>query len=379
MVFIRRVRTASGATAVQIAEYTGGRRQRIVAHVGSAHTDAELGVLMAKARDLIDDGSQCELDLGLEPAAARTPLVTAPEPVPVLFAAVPAPPAVPAGPVSAGRVTGTHSGLLFDALAGVYDQLGFGVVADEVFRDLVIARLVEPTSLADTGRVLAEMGRSAASDSTMRRSMARVGTGKFRDLIAQACFAHATAHGDVSLCLYDVTTLYFEAEKEDDLRKVGFSKERRVDPQVVVGLLVDRGGLPLEIGCYAGNKAEKHTIVPIIEQFQARHGLDSFVVVADAGMLSAENLNKLDAARTRSSWVHGRRKHRSIWSRISVGTVRHSPTGRSSIPSPRNGAPTATTTPGCGPNRCGTRTGIRGRGGRSGRTRRNGMSVTTGP
>ncbi|MFE3547034.1 IS1634 family transposase, partial [Nocardia sp. NPDC059177] len=296
MVFIRRVRTASGATAVQIAEYTGSRRQRIVAHVGSAHTDAELGVLMAKARELIDDDSQGRLDLGLEPVATRTPLVTAPEPVPVLFAAVPAP---PAGPVSVARVTGTHSGVLFDALAEVYDRLGFGVVADEVFRDLVIARLVEPTSLADTARVLTEMGRSPASYSTMRRTLARARTGKFRDRIAQACFAHATAHGDVSLCLYDVTTLYFEAEKEDRLRKVGFSKERRVDPQVMVGLLVDRNGFPLEIGCYAGNKAEKHTIVPIIEQFQARHGVESFVVVADAGMLSADNLNKLDEARMR--------------------------------------------------------------------------------
>ncbi len=94
--------------------------------------------------------------------------------------------------------------------------------------------------------------------------------------------------------LYDVTTLYFEAEKEDDLRKVGYSKERRVDPQIVVGLLVDRAGFPLEIGCYEGNKAETSTIVPIVQQFQARHGLADMVVVADAGMLSASNLRQLD-------------------------------------------------------------------------------------
>jgi hypothetical protein len=72
-----------------------------------------------------------------------------------------------------------------------------------------------------------------------------------------------------------------------ELRKVGYSKERRVDPQIVVGLLVDRGGFPLEIGCFEGNKAETATIVPIIKQFQARHGLADMVVVADAGMLSA--------------------------------------------------------------------------------------------
>ena len=90
--------------------------------------------------------------------------------------------------------------------------------------------------------------------------------------------------------------MYFEAEKEDALRKVGYSKERRVDPQIVVGLLVDRNGFPLEIGCFEGNKAETTTILPMIAAFQARHGLADLVVVADAGMLSAGNLTALDQA-----------------------------------------------------------------------------------
>ena len=120
--------------------------------------------------------------------------------------------------------------------------------------------------------------------------------GGYRDHVATACFAHAASAGDVSLCLYDVTTLYFEAEKEDGLRKVGYSKERRVDPQIVVGLLVDRRGFPLEIGCFEGNKAETLTLLPMIEAFQARHGIAGLVVVADAGMLSAGNLKELDKA-----------------------------------------------------------------------------------
>jgi hypothetical protein len=121
----------------------------------------------------------------------------------------------------------------------------------------------------------------------------------YRDQVDRRCFEHVRSHGDVSLVLYDVTTLYFEAEKEDDLRKVGFSKERRVDPQVVVGLLVDRGGFPLEIGCFEGNKAETATIIPVVKAFQARHQLADMVVVADAGMLSATNLRELDEARLR--------------------------------------------------------------------------------
>ncbi len=103
----------------------------------------------------------------------------------------------------------------------------------------------------------------------------------------------------MSLVVYDVTTLYFEADKEDEFRKVGYSKERRVDPQIVVGLLVDRHGFPLEIGCFEGNKAETLTIVPIVKAFQQRHGITDMVVVAAAGMLSGANLRDLDQAELR--------------------------------------------------------------------------------
>ena len=96
-----------------------------------------------------------------------------------------------------------------------------------------------------------------------------------------------------------MTTLYFEAEREDDLRRVGYSKERRVDPQVIVGLLVDRRGFPLQVGCWEGNKAETTTIIPVVEAFQQAHSIEELVIVADAGMLSAANLAALDEARLR--------------------------------------------------------------------------------
>ena len=74
MAFIRRVRTGSGATAVQIAEYADGK-QRIVKHVGSAHTEVELGLLLERAQELLADSGQGELDLGVEPAPRTTPLL----------------------------------------------------------------------------------------------------------------------------------------------------------------------------------------------------------------------------------------------------------------------------------------------------------------
>nr|WP_187345511.1 hypothetical protein [Ornithinimicrobium sp. CNJ-824] len=63
--------------------------------------------------------------------------------------------------------------------------------------------------------------------------------------------------------LYDLTTLHFETPKEDRLRKVGMSKERRVDPQVTVGLLCDPGGFPLAVHLFEGNKALECRCPPI--------------------------------------------------------------------------------------------------------------------
>jgi hypothetical protein len=106
--------------------------------------------------------------------------------------------------------------------------LGFDTVADAVFRDLVIARIVEPTSKADSVRVLADLGADTVSYKTIQRHLAMINNGKYRDVIAGKCFAHAADRGGLSLVLYDVTTLYFEAESEDELRKVGYSNYAEV-------------------------------------------------------------------------------------------------------------------------------------------------------
>ena len=271
MVFIRKSAGRAGATKVQIAERRGGRNL-ILEHVGTARSEAELAVLMAEARRRLRPGQET-LALGDVAVEQATGL-----------------------PERPGVITGKRSALLWQVLTSVYARLGFHTVEDAAFAQLVLARIIEPTSKADSLRVLDEIGVEHASLRTMFRSLQRAAVGNYRDQIATACFTHAAAKGDVSLCLYDVTTLYFEAEKEDDLRKVGYSKERRVDPQIVVGLLVDRHGFPLEIGCWEGNTAETSTMIPIIRQFQARHGLSDMVVVADAGMLSASNLKDLDGA-----------------------------------------------------------------------------------
>lgn len=292
MAYVRKVRTSSGAVAVQVARKDAGRVV-ILAHLGSAHTDAELGILLEQARAMVI-GGQVALDFEVA-ARAQSMAGVADFRERALIAELSGP-TVAAPVVGPGRTIGTCSRLLYDVLVHVYDWLGFDTVSDAVFRDLVIARIVEPTSKLDASRVLADLGAELVSYKTIDRHVRKIHAGGHRDVIAEKCFGYATDCGGLSLILYDVTTLYFEAESEDALRKVGYSKERRVDPQIVVGLLVDRTGFPLEIGCFEGNIAETTTIVPIITSFLARHNLTGtpMVVAADAGMLSQSNLAALD-------------------------------------------------------------------------------------
>ncbi len=152
MAYVRKVRTASGAVAVQVARKDGGRVV-ILAHVGSAHTDAELGILLEQARWIVT-GDQEALEIEVPARPKRI------EDVPDWRTStlIPAPAAPAGSPVGPGRTTATSSRLLYDVLGGVYDWLGFDAVDDRVFRDLVIARIVEPTSKIDSLRVLADLG-----------------------------------------------------------------------------------------------------------------------------------------------------------------------------------------------------------------------------
>lgn len=100
----------------------------------------------------------------------------------------------------------------------------------------------------------------------------------------------------LTLVLYDVTTLSFQVEKEDDYRKPGLSKEQRLEPQIVVGLLADERGFPLQVHSFEGNKAETLTIVPVLDSFKQQHSELTVSVACDAGMLSARNLEALKDA-----------------------------------------------------------------------------------
>lgn len=263
MTFIRKVKTASGATAVQVVNKSSGRIVKIK-HIGSAHTKEELEVLMSLANKCLHENQQS------------------------LF---------PDSQTSSFRIglKQSFSRLLFQVLKEQYQNLGFSRLDDEYFSYLCLARIVEPTSKLDSLRVLSDLGVGHLSKDRLYRCLSNVIAKGYRKSISSICFDQALTNG-LSLVLYDVTTLYFEVQKEDGYRKSGLSKERRLEPQIIIGLLVNQNGFPLGLQSFEGNTAETKTILPVLEAFRKEHNLDTITVVADAAMLSLKNLEALSVA-----------------------------------------------------------------------------------
>lgn len=274
MAFIRKVKTKSGATAVQIIHKNYGQVTHID-HIGSAHNQAELTTLIALAKEQLHANQQ-----SLFPDNASSLTI---------------------------QLKQSCSSLLWQVLRQQYDQLGFNQLVDEVFAALCIARLVEPTSKLDSIRVLADLGINQFDKNNLYRCLKKVIDNNYRSIISQLCFNNSASCG-LSLLLYDVTTLYFEVQQEDDYRKPGISKERRLEPQIVIGLLVDQSGFPLGLHSFEGNTAETKTILPVVKAFCNQHGVDKLTVVADAAMLSAKNLSSLVEAGY--TYIVGSRLHK---------------------------------------------------------------------
>ena len=121
---------------------------------------------------------------------------------------------------------------------------------------------------------------------------------KLKDRVEQIAFSHTlnVLNGNISVVFYDMTTLYFEASDEDDLRKTGFSKDgKHQNPQIFIGLLVGLGGYAIGYDIFEGNTYEGHTLIPFLEKIRGKFNLEKPVVIADAGLLSKENIKALEA------------------------------------------------------------------------------------
>lgn len=180
-------------------------------------------------------------------------------------------------------------------LGKLFNEIGFDAIEDELFKKLVLARLCYPLSKLKTVDYLRRYEHFETSEAAIYRYLDKLNKTQKRT-VQDISYKHTLQllNNRIQIVFYDVTTLYFEIEAEDGLRKTGFSKEgKHQNPQIVLGLLVSTGGYPLAYEIYDGNKYEGDTMLPVINLFKRKYKIKELVVIADAGLLSNKNIASL--------------------------------------------------------------------------------------
>ena len=99
------------------------------------------------------------------------------------------------------------------------------------------------------------------------------------------------------IVFYDVTTFYYESKEENELKKFGYSKDGKFgDVQVVMGMLIDKSGLPIGYELFSGNTMDSKTMIEILDKLRNRFNIDTVVIVADRGLNSKLNLKAIKDA-----------------------------------------------------------------------------------
>ena len=267
--FVRKKVNKSGSVSVQIVDKTHG--YKIIITVGVSDSQAEIKHLVGQAEQIIrtNAGQQKELFKSNNEIVIDSFLKE----------------------LSNCQIHTVGPELIFGVL---FDRIGFNAIKDELFRHLVVTRLVYPTSKLKTVDYLYRYQGVTVDVDTIYRFLDKLHS-RYKDNVEQIAFEYTKRTlKDIAVVFYDMTTLYFESEDEDDLRKIGFSKDGKFrNPQIMLGLLVGQDGYPIGYDIFEGNVFEGKTLLPTLAKIKEKFGLGNPVVIADAAMLSKGNMGML--------------------------------------------------------------------------------------
>jgi hypothetical protein len=265
MYSVRKVKTKSGSIAIQVVQYVG-HRSIIYKHIGSGKDEQEVNLLRKKAFEWIDEQT---VQLSLFPIQKQKVLV-----------------------VERGECTGVTHHFAYHFFKSCLDEFGLSHLPC-LLLDLVIMRLIEPASKRRSIELLKHYFGIKYSQ-RIYRNIPKLITCKTDTEHCAYNVAQNKFNEPFYYVLYDVTTLYFESFKADELKNQGFSKDNKsLQPQIVIGLLVTQSGFPLSYQVFAGNTFEGKTMLPVVEQFISEHPQSKPIIVADAAMLDEERLTEL--------------------------------------------------------------------------------------
>jgi transposase len=269
--YVRKLKNRSGSTSVQIINKDRGR-YKVVKSVGSATTQQEIEKLISLANQEIEKlTKQSSLFLSEKDDIVEQAFAS----------------------LSNSNIQTIGPELIFGR---IFDHIGFNKIQQELFRHLVIARLAFPLSKLKTTEYLYRYQGVLFDTDAVYRFMDKLNS-KLKAKVEQIAYKHTfnLLGESINVVFYDMTTLYFEASDQDDLRKTGFSKDgKHQNPQIYIGLLVGLGGYAIGYDIYEGNTYEGHTLIPFLETMQKKFNLEKPVVIADSGLLSKKNIQALE-------------------------------------------------------------------------------------
>ena len=270
--FVRKKLNKSGSTSIQVIDKSHGK-YTVIKSFGSSKKPKEIQRLVQKATDYINAPSEYQQTL-FEVDSTNDIVIDN-------FVET----------LTNANIRTIGPELIFGT---VFDRIGFNKIPEELFRHITIARLAYPTSKLKTVDYLYRYQGKKITVDAVYKFLDRLHN-KYKQQVEQISYNHTKKIlKNISIVFYDMTTLYFEAEDEDDLRKIGFSKDGKFQcPQIMLGLLVGEGGYPIGYDIFEGNTFEGHTLLPTIEKIQKKYSFKQPIVVADAGLLSKSNLKKL--------------------------------------------------------------------------------------
>lgn len=270
--FLRKKKNKSGSVSVQIISKIHGR-SKLIKTIGSAASEQEIQRLWYLGKMEIERLSgQAEIFIPEEDVLVEQ-----------VFSSL-----------ENAQIRTVGPELVFGHL---FDSIGFNTISEALFRHLVIARLAFPLSKLKTIAYLFRYQGVLLHIDQVYRFLDRL-TATHKQQVEKIAVNHARrlAGGKLQVVFYDMTTLYFEISDEDDLRKIGFSKDGKSQtPQIFLGLLVSGDGFAIGYDIFEGNIYEAHTLLPFLKNIEERFTLGKPVVVADAGLLSSANLLQLEA------------------------------------------------------------------------------------
>jgi transposase len=177
----------------------------------------------------------------------------------------------------------------------IFHHIGFSAIKDSLFKDLCISRITHPGSKLQLSKYLQENNRECISEDRIYYFMDRL-QARYKTKVEDISFGYTkkVLGGEIGVVFYDMTTIYFESDQGDEFRVTGFSKEgKHQHPQIYLGLLVGKNGYPIGYDVFEGSIYEGHTLIPVLERFERRFDLQKPIVVADAGLLSSDNITAL--------------------------------------------------------------------------------------